>query len=241
MPEPMLTRYMQPLLAGRRSECFDLVRAAVRGGEDPRRLAAEVVWPAMAQVERLFTDDRINTAIQRMAARINRTITDQLQAFYPAAARNGRRILISCAASEHEELAAQLVADLFQSEGWEVFFVGGAVPDDELVTLLGQIRPEAYVIVGADARQIPGMRGLIDRIREINACPFMNIVVTGGVFVRADGLWREIGADVVIEDMRNIVEQVNELPPRDPARRRVGLVKKRRRKRKAATAVPAGA
>ena len=32
MPEPFLIRYMQPLLAGRRAECFDLVADAISNG-----------------------------------------------------------------------------------------------------------------------------------------------------------------------------------------------------------------
>lgn len=232
MPEPLLTRYMQPLLAGRRAECFQMIREAARDG-DPVALACDVIWPAMAQIDRLATDDRINTVNARMAARINRTVADQLQPLYPVRELNNRRVVITCAGSEHEELAAQMAADLFQADGWEVFFVGGSAPCDEISTLIGQVRPEAYVIVGADSQQIPRLRGLVERIREINACPRMNIVATGGVFCRADGLWREIGADVIVESIRDLIPRVNELPPRDPAQRRTGLVKKRRRKRRA--------
>lgn len=236
MPEPLLTRYLQPLLAGRRAECFSLVRDALQSGRAASDLIQEVVWPAMAQVDRLFRDDRINTAIENLATRINRTIADQLQPALPTAPPRGRRVLITCAEGENEELGAQMVADLFQADGWETFFLGGGVPQDEIATLVGQIRPQLMVIFGTKPGGVPACKALIDEIRQIGAAPHMNIVVSGGVFNRADGLWNEVGADRFVSTAPGLIELANHLGPRDPSTVRSSIVKKRKRKRKAQTA-----
>ena len=233
MPEPLLTRYLQPLLAGRRTECFAICRAALSAGEPAAALIEDVVWPAMAQIDRLFRDDRINAATENLATRINRTVADQLQAALPTALPRGRRVLLTCADGENEELGAQMVADLFQADGWEVFFLGGGVPQDEVVALVGQLRPHLLVIFGTQPGGVPACKALIDAIREMGSTPHMNIVVSGGVFNRADGLWSEVGADVYSETARSLLEVANGLGPRDPSAARAPIVKKRRRKRKA--------
>ena len=71
MPEPLLTQFMQPLLAGRRYDCLDTIRQVLsRGrGPAPRAILCDVIWPAMTQLERLYDDDRINTAVANMATR----------------------------------------------------------------------------------------------------------------------------------------------------------------------------
>lgn len=235
MPEPFLTRYLQPLLGGRRAECFELIASALQSGVPSEKLICEVIWPAMAQVERLFRDDRINTATEHMACRINRAAADQLQAHLPKKPPHGKRMLIACAEAGHEELGAQMVGDLLQADGWEVFFVGGGVPDDEILALVGGIRPEVFLIFGAHPEAVPSTRAMIERIRDVGTCPTMNIVVIGGIFNRADGLWREIGADACCDDLRGVLTAANELEPRTPNAPRVGVVKKRRRRRKAAT------
>jgi methanogenic corrinoid protein MtbC1 len=51
----------------------------------------------------------------------------------PRAARNGKRVLVVCGNAEPEELGGQICADLFEAEGHEVIFVGGSVPDDEVM------------------------------------------------------------------------------------------------------------
>ncbi|MFN0135544.1 MAG: B12-binding domain-containing protein [Phycisphaerae bacterium] len=232
MPEPLLTRYLQPLLAGRRAECFSLVRDALQQGRNASDLIQEVVWPAMTQVDRLFRDDRINTAIENLATRINRTIADQLQTALPSGPPRGRRVLITCAAGENEELGAQMVADLFQADGWEVYFLGGGVPQDEIATLVGQLRPQLMVIFGTQPTGVPGCKALIDEIRHLGVVPHMNIVVSGGVFNRADGLWNEVGADRFVSTAEGLIELANHLGPRDPNTVRSLIVKKRKRKRK---------
>lgn len=232
MTEPLLTRYLQPLLAGRRAECFALLRFAIAEGRAAESLLRDVIWPAMAQVDRLFRDDRINVAVENMACRINRTVADQLQAHLPTAGPNGKRVLVSCADEPREELGAQMMSDLFQSDGWDVYFVGGGVPYDEMVGLVGQVRPNVFLIFGTQPEGVPLTRRMIETIREMNVCPTMNIIVSGGVYNRADGLWHEVGADVFAETARDVIAVANELGPRQGGLPRVGLVKKRRRKRK---------
>ncbi len=234
MPEPLLTRYMQPLLAGRRAECFDIIAQALRQRQRPEQIAYEVIWPAMVQIEHLYRDDRIDSAISNMAARINRTITDQLQAHLPRKAPNGKRMIVVCSEEPHEEIGAEILADLFQADGWEVYLLDNQVPHDELLQLVGQLRPEVLLIYGSQPHQVPNVRRLVETIRDIGLCPTMNIVASGGVFNRVEALWQEIGADVHVEHPRDALRVINDLPPRQPGPRRIGIVKKRRRKRKIA-------
>ena len=105
MPEPLLVRYLQPLLAGRRAECFNTVDQATASGASAEELICDVVWPAMIQTDRLYRDDRINTATEHMACRINRTLVDQLRSRLPQAAPNGKRVVVTCADSVQEEIA----------------------------------------------------------------------------------------------------------------------------------------
>ena len=81
----------------------------------------------MEEVEQLYRDDRINIATEHMATRINRFVADQVQGNLKDATPNGKRIVVTCADGEREELGAQMCTDLFEAEGWEVFFLGGGV------------------------------------------------------------------------------------------------------------------
>lgn len=232
MTTSLFDRYLQPLLAGDRAACRDIIQDQIANHTPGRELYEELLWPAMERVEHLFRKDRINIAAEHMATRINRALADQVQQALEPRERNGKRILIACADGEPEELGAQMCADLFESEGWEVYFLGGGVPNDEILALVGVLRPDILLLFGTQPRGVPGARMLVDQIREVGCNPTMNIMVSGGVFNRADGLWREINADMFAPTIRETIALANAAGPRPPEVRTPGAPKKRRRRRR---------
>jgi methanogenic corrinoid protein MtbC1 len=228
----LLERFLPHLLAGQRQECRDVLTDALKAGIEPARLYRQMIWPAMEQVANLYRRDEINIATEHMATRIGRCIADQLQSYLPRRAANGKSILIICADGEPEELGAQMCADLFEADGWSVYFVGGGIPNDEVLTLVGKFRPDILLVFGTQPAGVPGVRLLIDLIREVNCNPTMNIMISGGVFNRADGLWKEINADLFAQTASEALYVANGAQPRKPEVRVAGAPKKRRRRRR---------
>ena len=129
---------------------------------------------------------------------------DQVQAAYVQTKRRDRRILMFSGPGETDELAGLLVADLAEADGYEVFFGGGGIANDEILREVGQQRPDILLMFASAPPDAPNIRNLIDRIRGVGACPDMQIVVGGGVFNRAEGLAEEIGADLWATTPRDV-------------------------------------
>ncbi|MHC4444199.1 MAG: cobalamin B12-binding domain-containing protein [Planctomycetota bacterium] len=227
-----LERFMPCLLAGERRQCRDVLSEAMSAGIEADHLYRNMIWPAMENVEQLYNEDKINLATEHMAIRINRLLADQLQAHLPRSEPNGKRILITCANGETEELGAQMCSDLFESDGWDVYFVGGGIPNDEILSLVGNLRPDILLIFGTQPSGVPEVRKLIDMIRTIGANPTMNIMISGGVFNRAEGLWEEIKVDLFAETASEALTVANAAEPRVPEIQIPGAPKKRRRRRR---------
>jgi len=228
----LLPKYIDPLLNGDRRTCRELVISALESGIEPRKLYKDVIWPALEHVEKLYRQDRINMAEEHMATRINRTIADHVQSRLDRSKRIDKKIIIACAQGEPEEISAQMCADLFESDGWQVYLLGGGVPRDEITSLVGKLQPAMLMIVGSKPADAPIVRQMIDHVRSINACPTMNILVSGGVFNRASELWREVKADFFAETASEALEIAGGAEPRTPEKIVPGAPKKRRRRRR---------
>lgn len=231
----IVEEYIAPLLAGNRVACREILKRELAKTSDPTSLYQELLWPAMENVEKLYRSDRINAAAEHMATRINRSLADQLQAHLTAGNPTGKKIIIMCAENEPEELGAQMCSDLFEARGWEVYFLGGGVPNDEVLTLIGQINPDVLLIFGTQPAGVPGVRKLVDQIREIGVAPTMNIIVSGGVFNRTDGLWKEVNADLSAKNPSQAILLAESTAPRTPTPPKIGAPKKRRRRRRVLT------
>ncbi|HEX5241947.1 MAG TPA: cobalamin-dependent protein [Tepidisphaeraceae bacterium] len=212
--EVLSRQYLEPLLAGQRDACRKVIDSALDGGADAYSLLTQLIWPMMEQVQGLYRDDRINISSLNMATRLNRAITDQLTARLERQASNNRKVLIFCGDDEPEELGGQICADLFEAAGYEVRFAGGGVPEDEVLKLIGEIRPDLLVMFGTLPSGVPAVRKLIDYLREVNSCPDMQVMCCGGIYKRAEGLAEEIGADLFAPDAAEAVQVANDHPTR---------------------------
>jgi methanogenic corrinoid protein MtbC1 len=195
-----LGKYLEALLKGDRSQSRSVVEETLQSGVTAHSVYLDLIWPVMVEIEKLVRSDKITVIQEHLATRINRTIVDQLQNKLPRRQNREKKVVICCAQDQLQELGAQMMADLFESDGWQVRFVGGGLTNDDILAYINSYAPKLLIIYGAKASQAPDIRALIDTIRSVNAWPDMRIMVSGGLFNRAEGLWEEIGADMFAEN-----------------------------------------
>lgn len=224
----ILERYLCDLLEGDRKACRAVIEETLQSGIPANSVYLDIIWPTMAEVEKLLCADRITAVAEHLATRINRTIVDQLQNKLPRRPGRGKKVVVCSAISESQELGAQIMADLLESDGWEVKFLGGGLSNDDILAFVNECAPDILLLYGTAPKQAPGIRRLIDTIKNVNAWPNMRIMVSGGLFNRADGLWQEIGADLFAATALEAVKvAANDNPVKHYDRRTI----KRRKKR----------
>jgi len=212
----LFTQYLEHLFVGKRCEARELLFSAHDRGISASKLIKSIIWPAMEQVDNLYRSHQITRITEHMATRINRTIADQLAGFLAREPKTGKRMVITCGREEIEELGAQMVADLFESKGWSVWFLGSGVPSDEVLQFVGSIRPDILCVYGAEPQAVPELRMMIELVRHVSACDQMQVLMIGGVFKRAEGLSEEIKADLFAPDVKEAMKIVDSNPVRIP-------------------------
>jgi len=202
----------QSLVSGDRQESRRLVQRALDQGIDAESLSRDVYWSVLDTLNTLYRNDQVATLSYQYATRLLRSLVDQAQAGYRQAESRGRRICMFCGQSESDDLAGQLVADLAEADGYEMFFGGGGIANDEILEEVNRRRPDVLLLFSSGPRDAPNIRQLIDTIRGVNSCPELQIVVGGGIFNRAAGLAEEIGADLWATSPRELLTCLEEMP-----------------------------
>ena len=195
-----LARYLEPLLRGDRKACRAVIEEALQSGVPANSVYVNIVWPVMEEIDNLLRQDKITPIQEHLATRVNRTIVDQLQNKLPRRPGKNKKVVVCCAPDELQELGAQMITDLFESDGWDVRFLGGGLTNDDILSFINEYAPAVLLIYGTSPRQAPEVRRLIDTIKSVNAWPDMRILVSGGLFNRAEGLWQEMEADLYAAD-----------------------------------------
>ena len=204
--EKTLERYLDALLNGDRQACRKVIEETLQSGIPANQVYMNVIWPIMAEIDALYRNDKIDSAQEAMATRINRTLVDQLQNKLPRKENKAKRIVVCSSSNEHGELGGQMIADLFESDGWDVRFLGSTVSNEDIMTFIHNFTPDVLLIYGTTPQEAPDVRSLIDTVKAVNAFPEMKIMLSGGLFNRAEGLWIEIGADLFAHTAEEALE-----------------------------------
>ncbi len=198
-------RYLNALLEGNRAKSRAVIEETLQTGITALSVYVDIIWPIMTEIDKLQRTNRINPVQEHLATRINRTIVDQLQNKLPRRPSKNKKVVICCASEELQELGAQMITDLLESDGWEIRFLGGGLTNDDILAFINDYAPELLVIYGTAPKQAPKIRRLIDTIKQINAWPNMKIMLSGGLYNRAEGLWEEMGADLFADTAQAVI------------------------------------
>ena len=146
-----MERYLDSLLKGDRNRCRAVIEEVLQSGTPANSVYIDVIWPISSEIEKLQRSGRITPTQENLATRIN------------------KKIVICCDLSELQELGAQMTADLFESDGWEVRFLGGGLNNDDILSFINEYSPDILLIYGSTPKQAPNIRQLVDIIKEVNA------------------------------------------------------------------------
>jgi methanogenic corrinoid protein MtbC1 len=204
--ELIVEQLFEALITGDRHAARQVIAQTRAQNVTAEDLSHEIYWATLDMINTLFRNDQLTTLAHHYAVRILRSLIDQAQAEYVQNTRRNRKVCMFCGPSEADELAGQLTADLIEADGYDVLFGGGGVAADEIMSEVGEQRPDVLLMWSSAPSDAPHIRQMIDSIRGVNACPNMQIVVGGGVFNRAPGLAEEIGADLWAKTPRDLLD-----------------------------------
>jgi len=208
----LIERFFNALISGSRPEARQIVDELLQADCPADKILSRLFWPTLEHIQNLYRNDQLSDMAHHFATRLMRNLADQMQLRLEQSARRNKKAMVLCGPEESEEIGAQILADLLEADGYDVYFTGGGVANDEIVAQLGELNADVLVVFGVVPSTVPFTRLLIDRLHDLGTCPRLQIAVGGGVFNRADGLAEEIGADLWAKEPEELVALINKAP-----------------------------
>lgn len=178
--EVVYDHYLTALLAGSKGECGRLVTNLLDGGIPIRTLYRELLQRAMYQVGELWEHNRISVAKEHLATSVTEFL---LTLVYPrlfAVEHCGRKAVVACVANEYHQLGAKMVADIFELNGWDGYFLGANTPVTELLSLLEEKQPDFLALSLSIYFNLPSLLDTLKIVRE--SFTDLDILVGGQAF-----------------------------------------------------------
>lgn len=199
--------YLQAVLAGSRMAALTVAREALRDGLSVIDLYVEVLQAALYEVGRLWETNRITVAHEHAATAITQFVMAQMYDSLERTQSGTRTILLTGLEGELHSVGALMVADVLETRGWTVHFLGTNLPHASILDAIRERQPDCVGISATMLFNVPAVRRLIEDVRSEWGSA-KRIVVGGGAFRHSPNLWRELGADGYGRHLRDALESV---------------------------------
>lgn len=202
--------YNQALLNGDRKTASNLIMGAVEKGTPVQEIYMNVFQKSQYEVGRLWLDNKITVAKEHFCSAATQQIMSQLYPYIFATERVGRKMVAANIGGELHEIGIRMVADFFEMNGWDTYYLGANTPVDSILYAIEENKADLVGLSIAIPYQIGLLKNTISRIREkMNG----NVkILIGGYALQGIGQnWQEFNADGYAEDAQKAVRFANTL------------------------------
>ena len=195
--------YLAALLRGERHTASRLILAAVEGGTSIQDIYLFVFQRVQYELGRLWQANQIGVAQEHYCTACTQMIMSQLYPRIFSTERNGRRLVSTCVGGDLHEIGVRMVADFFEMEGWDTFYLGANTPISGTLQQVAERTPHVLAISATMAFHVQAVADLIAATRAVDNPP--RILVGGAPFNSLAGLWKDVGADGYARDAAEAV------------------------------------
>lgn len=192
---PLALQYFEALRRSERHVASQLILAAVAAGAPVKEIYLQVFQIAQYEVGRLWQTNRITVAQEHYFTAATQLIMSLLYPQIFASAKNDYTLVGTCVAGDLHEIGVRMVADFFEMEGWNTYYLGANTPHASVVATVIEQRADVLAVSVTISPHLDSARELIRAMRENPATKGVKILVGGSPFIRDLTLWETLGAD----------------------------------------------
>ena len=204
------------LVAGDARAAQRIVDDALAEGAQVLDVHGDLLGPALHDVGHRWSLDEISIAQEHRATEIATRLLATIAPDRRLPPTTGRLAIVAGSPDEQHVLGTRMVADLLERAGWEVIALGAATPAPELLTLAASEAPDLVALSTSTAGRLPGVQTAILGLDAIDPRP---VIAVGGPLYTSETaeFARDLGADLVTSDLRELLEFVRRRMPPTPA------------------------
>lgn len=198
--------YLRLLLEGDRQQAARRILDAVAGGTQVKDIYLHVFQPSQYEIGRLWQMNRISVAQEHYCTAATQLVMSQLYPHIFSTDKIGRRFVATCVGGELHEIGMRTVADFFEMDGWDTYYLGANTPQESVLSAVEDREAHVLGISATMTFHAGKVASLVTRVREALGGE-VKILVGGYPFKVAPRLWKSIGADGFAVDAQGAVHE----------------------------------
>ncbi len=210
---PLAGEYLNLLLAGKREEASKLIHSTVEEGEAVGEIYRTVFERTLKEVGLMWMQNRLDVATEHYFSASTQLIMSQLYPYITSASREKKdtTCLAIAVCGEFHDIGARMVADFMEMDGWQTFFLGNNLCNEDIVKAAVDHKPDVLALSATMFFNVESIARAIRAIRAVEGLGDLVILVGGRPFNQDPELWKKIDADGFAASAEEAVKLANRL------------------------------
>lgn len=203
--------YIEALLKGDRRRASELITTAASDGISVKDIYLHVFQKSQREIGRRWQMNEVSVAQEHFCTAATQMIMSQLYPYIFSNEKSGRVLVATCVGGDLHEIGVRMVADFFEMEGWDTFYLGANTPTEEVVNTVTERGAEVLGVSATMTFHVQTVRRLIEAVRAAPGGDRVLILTGGYPFMTDPNLWRSVGADGTAVDAEGAVAAATRL------------------------------
>jgi len=201
--------YLFLLLKSKRKEATTLISELIDRGTTVKSIYQNIFRVSQYEVGLLWQNNKITVAHEHYCTAATQLIMSSLYKYIFTNDKKGKTMLACSIRGELHEMGIRMVADFFEMDGWDTYYLGANMPAEQLEMALIEQNADLLAISVTLPTHISIAATLIKNLQANKQLSKLKILVGGYSFMQNPQLWQKIGADGFADSAENAIEIAN--------------------------------
>lgn len=187
-------RYLDFMLQQDARSAKKMIQDCLNAGMTIQEIYFSILWKSNERMRKRAAKDQISLIQERYFASQTCAAMSRLDPWLSEEDLHGKTLIAVSVGTGWQGIELQMVADLFELEGWESYYLGGQLPDEGILGAIEEWKAALVILNVPTVHEVARARELIAKIREIHGSRIC-VLMTGEPFRKDPVLWKHIEAD----------------------------------------------
>ena len=175
--------FLEALLTGNRVRGSEIVKEIYNKGFSIEDIYENLIRSALYEVGRLWETGKISVATEHLASAIVESILIEMYHNILSFSIKEKKVVVSCMENEFHQIGSRMVADIFEHNDWETYYLGANTPTPELIPFVRDKKPDILALSLTLSQNLPVLDQVLANIRK--ELPEIPVIIGGQAFQRA--------------------------------------------------------
>lgn len=196
--------YEKALLRGSYDTVVELIDGALNKGVHPLAIYQGIIVPSQIVVGELWHEGELSISEEHRTTQITIELMNRIRQRMPRKSLLHKRVVVTSLDGEMHWIGARVVSDFFYQDGWDVEFLGGGTPVDDLLRYLSKSPTDLLAVSVTMESAVQSLRDLVREIRSLSNAP--RLILGGKIFQQNKELSMEFHGCSIANDPADAVK-----------------------------------